>query len=239
MRRRGEGRRLWLRHRSGHRGAVACRLQDILRRQSRGGAARARAGARGDGLRAQRLLIRVGPGLRRLLRPPGHLELGRARRMGQLHLFEQVDRRRGAARRHRNESPGPLHRGGGRRGLPHPDGEPRRGAADEPPRLRRSAEPSAQRPPDPPVPRGALAVPRHLQLACQFAGHLPRQFDLLRPRAPGCRPLRRQSDARPAEPDEAGGDPAGAASFRCATSRRAPAWATAAPGPRSATAASP
>ena len=54
MRRRDQGRRLWLRHRAGRGHARQSRLQDLLRRRSRRGAAGARGRARAGDLCAQR-----------------------------------------------------------------------------------------------------------------------------------------------------------------------------------------
>ncbi len=94
MRRRGQGRRLWLRHRPGHRGADARRLPDILRRASGRGAARARhRAARPSIYVLNGFSARGRPGLRRDPGAAGDQQPGRARRMGPFRLDQRLYRR--------------------------------------------------------------------------------------------------------------------------------------------------
>ena len=210
MRGRGQGRRLWLRHRAGRQGAHPRRLQDLLRRRPRRGAARAHGGARGGDLRAQRADAGHGRGLCRHQRAAGDRQPAGARRMGRLRRRQPMARRRGAARRHRHE---PARRHGqrsGGAGAAHPRREPRHHAADEPPRLRASAGASAQPAPDRSLPRRAHALPRHPVVARQFLRHLSQRRRPLRRGAAGGGALWRQPDAGTRQSDEAGGRPAGA-----------------------------
>ena len=210
MRGRDQGRRLWLRHRAGRGPPGAGRLQDVFRRRSGRGAARARGGGGADDLCAQRPAAGHRRGLCRAARAAGDRQHGRTGRMGRLLRRQRLAWRRRAACRHRHEPARHLGQRGGGAGAAHPLGKSRHHAADEPPRLLGSARASAQRAPDPAVPRSAPALSRHPLLARQFVRHLPRQRRALRHGAPGRRAVRRQSDARPEQSDAAGGRLAGA-----------------------------
>ena len=134
-------------------------------------------------------------------------------------------RRRGSGRapcRHRHEPARALgRRGAGARGDAGACSDFEPALADEPFRQRRGAGQSAQRAAD----RGASrrcarrfpACPASL---CQLVRHLPARQAALRPRAARLRALRRQSDARPRQPDARRWSGSRAASCSSAGSRR-------------------
>ena len=193
MRRRGQGRRLRLRHRPGHRGArraPAARHSSSRICPRRGACAPSRARRRSTC--STDFPHAAGQGFRRDRGAAGDQQPGRARRVGPFRLDQRLCRQRGAARRHRHEPARPHHRRGGGDRVPHPIGKPPHRAADEPPRLRRPAGASAERSADPAVPRNPLAVSRHLAVRSPTP---PASSSTPRPIATWCAPASRSTAA--------------------------------------------
>ncbi len=205
MRGRGQGRRLWLRPRAGHRQAGEGRLPDLLRCRRRRGAPRARDHARQRHLCAQRGHAGHGAIFRRRRVAAGHQQHDRARRVGCIRLHQDLARRRGAARRHRHQPPRHHARRGGRYCAAHPVRASRLHAVDEPTRLRRNSRPCDERPADPDIPRNPHHVSRRSVLAGQLIGDISRRHRLLRSGAARRRAVRGQSHRRTPEPHAPGG----------------------------------
>ena len=136
MRRRRQGRRLWLRRRTGVARAFGRRLQDLLCRNARRSARRrARRCPHGRDLRARRLLPEHRRCLRRDQLQARHRRSQRARRMGRVLPPLGLDRRRRHPHRHRHEPARADHCGSAGHHSAHQCRRSRHHAGDEPPRL--------------------------------------------------------------------------------------------------------
>ena len=189
-------------------GALATgRLRDVLRRDDRRGAARARAAAPDAAIYVLNgLLPGTRAGLRRREPASGDRQRRRARRVDRVSRRVGMARRRGAAHRHRHE-PARICLRRSRRARAPPAAGSRHRAGDEPLRLLGRGA-SAQRDPDRALRRRARELSRHRRIAREFLRHLPRRERASRPGAPRRRALRRQPDAGQAEPDARGRDAA-------------------------------
>ena len=193
MRRGGQGERLWDRPRSGGACAVGRRRAHLLRRPSRRGFGGAPPAAGGGGnLRAERSRGGRRSGrLRRASPEAGDRQRRGTRTMVGLRHAEGAAFAFSAASRHRDAPPrvrlaqSPERGGGAQR-----QGEPHR-PVDEPFRLVRNSQRSAECSPDRAIRSGAGGLPASCRVARQLVGDFSARAPDLRSRPAGIRALRR------------------------------------------------
>ena len=200
MRRRGQGRRLRLRHRAGRGGAGAGRLRDVLRRPSRRGAARARAPRRP---RRSTCSMASCPAPRRPT-PDANLRpvIGSCAELDEWNAFRAASGWRGGAALH-------VDTGMNRLGFPFDEAPQLAARVGRDHGIALVMSHFACSEEDHPLNAvqierfraRARAVSRHPGLARKFLRHFPRARCASRPGAPRRRALRRQPDAGQAEPD--------------------------------------